>query len=304
MARVSLVLRSPRAPWSRTLTGAEAALAIPGGRERAHGMPSAPAHRNALRESFMGKDKGTWRATPGPRRDVDFPRRISLGSTFLPADLTGSYQCSWNEASVLVRSEAASRGLGVASTLRSYRMMAATSNRPKSTWSPWGLEYARTPGRYVFGTDPSDFALQVAALVEPGDRTLDLGCGEGRDSVFFAELGAVVTGIDLSADGVEKARRLARARGVRVGWRVGPMTDVLPAGPFDLVFSCGSIHYVPRKRRVELFTRLQAMTSPGGLHAHLVFTDSLVHEEKGEVVDYFKPGELDELFREWRIVTR
>ena len=183
-------------------------------------------------------------------------------------------------------------------------VMATTAQGPKPTWSPWGLEYARTPGRYVFGTDPSDFALEIAWLVEPGDHVLDLGCGEGRDSVFFAELGAVVTGIDLSPEGVEKARRLARARGVRVRWRVGPMLDMLPAGTFDLVFSCGSIHYVPRPQRTVLFERLKGMTRPGGHHAHAVFTDRLVHEEKGEVVEYFEPGELDEPFEGWQTVTR
>src|SRR5262252_1054743 len=183
-------------------------------------------------------------------------------------------------------------------------VMRPTSKVSKATWSPWALEYRRTPGRYVFGTDPSAFALDISWLVRPGDHVLDLGCGEGRDSVFFAELGGMVTGIDLSADGLEKARRLARARNVRVEWIEGPMTDALPAARFDLIFSCGSIHYVARHRRLALFDRLKAMTRPGGLHAHVVFTDRLVHEEKGEVVDYFEPGELDESYRDWLTFRR
>jgi tellurite methyltransferase len=182
--------------------------------------------------------------------------------------------------------------------------MSTTVQGSKATWSPWALEYARTPGRYVFGTAPSEFAQEIAWLVRPGDHVLDLGCGEGRDSVFFAELGGVVTGIDLSVEGLEKARHLARARGVRVSWREGPMTDVLPAGPFDLIFSCGSIHYVPRDRRTVLFERLKAMTRPAGHHAHVVFTDRLVHEEKGEVVEYFKLDELDESFVGWQTLRR
>ena len=96
--------------------------------------------------------------------------------------------------------------------------MPSASQRSKTTWSPWAQEYARTPERYVFGTAPSDFALEVARLVRPGDYVLDLGCGEGRDSVFFAERGAVVFGVDPSEAGLAKARRLAQARGVRVRW--------------------------------------------------------------------------------------
>src|SRR5882672_4588405 len=108
--------------------------------------------------------------------------------------------------------------------------MPSASQRSKTTWSPWAREYARTPERYVFGTAPSDFALEVARLVRPGDYVLDLGCGEGRDSVFFAERGAVVFGVDPAAEGLDKARRLARRLGVRVRWIEGGMIDALPAG--------------------------------------------------------------------------
>ncbi len=99
------------------------------------------------------------------------------------------------------------------------------------TWSPWAREYARDPERYVFGTAPSDWAREIARFVRPGDAVLDLGCGEGRDSVFFAELGAIVTGVDPAAGGLDKARRLARRRRVRVRWIEGGMTEALPGGP-------------------------------------------------------------------------
>jgi tellurite methyltransferase len=180
--------------------------------------------------------------------------------------------------------------------------MRGASSAPMTTWSPWAREYARDPERYVFGTAPSDWAREIARLVQPGDAVLDLGCGEGRDSVFFAELGASVTGVDLAADGLAKARRLARRRGVRVRWIEGGMTDALPPGRFDLIFSCGTIHYVPRAARRRLFRRLAAMTRPGGHQAHVVFTDRLVHEEKGEIVDYFTAGELREAFVEWQVL--
>jgi tellurite methyltransferase len=173
---------------------------------------------------------------------------------------------------------------------------------PIRTWSPWAREYARDPERYIFGTAPSDWARQIARFVRPGDAVLDLGCGEGRDSVFFAGLGAVVTGIDPAAGGLDKARRLSRRRGVHVRWIEGGMTEALPAGRFDLIFSCGSIHYVPRAERIHLFRRLAAMTRPGGYQAHVVFTDRHVHEEKGEIVDYFTAGELREAFVEWQIL--
>jgi len=175
------------------------------------------------------------------------------------------------------------------------------------TRSPWAREYARAPETYIWGTEASVLARQVSGRLPPGARVLDLGCGEGRDSVFFAGRGFEVTGVDIARAGLSKAERLAASRGVRVRWVRGDIGGVpgrrLADQAFDLVYSCGSIHYVPRASRGRLFRRLRALTRPGGLHAHIVFTDRLIHPEKGERIDYFASGELAALYADWEIVA-
>lgn len=170
--------------------------------------------------------------------------------------------------------------------------------------SPWAREYRRTPKRYIWGTEPSSFACRVAPLLPAGGRILDLGCGEGRDSVFFAAEGFEVMAVDASRAGIAKARRLAEARGVSVHWLIGDMVRVGYPGSFDLVYSCGAIHYLRRQTRVRFLSRLQSLTRPGGLHAHVVFTDREVYVEKGEVIDYFVPGELARAYAHWLILYR
>ena len=73
---------------------------------------------------------------------------------------------------------------------------------------------------------------------------------------------------------------------------------------FDLIYSCGAIHYVPRAVRVNLIPGLKAITREHGLHAHIVFTDRAVYVEKGERIDYFAPGELTAFYPDWAILTR
>jgi tellurite methyltransferase len=170
------------------------------------------------------------------------------------------------------------------------------------TRSPWARAYARTPRLYIWGTTASDFARRVRPLVDPPARVLELGAGEGRDAVYFARHGLAVTALEVSAAGLRKARRLAAARGVRVRWVQGDMARVPVAGRFGLVYSCGSLHYVPRAARGRLLARFGALTAPGGYHAHVVFTDRRVYVEQGEVVDYFRTGELAALYAGWRIV--
>lgn len=168
--------------------------------------------------------------------------------------------------------------------------------------NPWAREYLRRPKDYIWGTDPSPLAKELSALLGPGARVLDLGCGEGRDSVFFAVRGFEVTGVDASLAGLRKAERLARGHGVEVRWLHGDMARLPLDGPFDLVYSCGAIHYVPRRERARLFPRLKALTPPGGYHAHVVFTDRAVYREKGEVIDYYAPGELGRAYADWQIL--
>lgn len=178
------------------------------------------------------------------------------------------------------------------------------SGRQRPTHNPWPAEYVRTPNSYIWGTEPSLLARELAEMLPPGARVLDLGCGEGRDSVFFAARGFDVTGLDTSPAGLEKAQRLAAAHGVFVRWVRAALPQIPAAGPFDLVYSCGSIHYVPRRKRRRLCQHMHALTAPGGWHAHVVFTDALIYREMGEVIDYFHPGELAESYVDWAIIRR
>jgi tellurite methyltransferase len=167
--------------------------------------------------------------------------------------------------------------------------------------SPWHDEYVKRPADYVFGRRPSDFALLVARLLPAGARVLELGCGEGRDCLYFAAQGYRVTGVEISDAGLAKGRRLAEERGLSVRWVQGDMADVPVEGAFELVYSCGAIHYVPRRARAEFFARLRRLSPPAGLQAHLVFTDRVIYREKGEHIDYFSPGEIRRIFRSWRV---
>lgn len=79
-----------------------------------------------------------------------------------------------------------------------------------------------------------------------GARVLDLGCGSGPYSVWLAEAGAHVVGLDLSHMMVSLALERARGRNVKADFRVADIRDPLPFSDaeFDLVFSSTALHYV------------------------------------------------------------
>lgn len=49
---------------------------------------------------------------------------------------------------------------------------------------------------------PSQFAAFVAQEIAPGSAIFDVGCGNGRDSLFFAELGFKVVALDASENAI------------------------------------------------------------------------------------------------------
>jgi glycosyltransferase involved in cell wall biosynthesis/SAM-dependent methyltransferase len=118
----------------------------------------------------------------------------------------------------------------------------------------------------------TDFANMASVLaLPPGSRILDVGCGSGWLSEYFARLGYVVTGIDISDDLV----RMARDRVGRVPFDVDHETplrcrfltqdiEIEPlAEKFDAVICYDSLHHFEDERTV--FRHLAAMLDVGGL---------------------------------------
>jgi arsenite methyltransferase len=101
----------------------------------------------------------------------------------------------------------------------------------------------------------------------PGERVLDLGSGAGTDSLVAAQMvgaGGRVTGIDMTAAMLVKARSAATAMGVTNVAFVEGEAERLPFSDasFDVVISNGVIDLVPDKDAV--FAELYRVLAPGG----------------------------------------
>jgi SAM-dependent methyltransferase len=75
---------------------------------------------------------------------------------------------------------------------------------------------------------------------KPGERILDLGCGDGVLTAKLAEAGAEVLGIDFSAEQVEGARALGLEA------EVGSGEELTFDSEFDAVFSNAALHWMLR----------------------------------------------------------
>ena len=124
----------------------------------------------------------------------------------------------------------------------------------------WDARYAGD--ELVWTATPNQFLVTEVAGLSPG-TAVDLACGEGRNSVWLAEQGWTVTGVDFSPAGLAKGARLAQARGVEVAWVESTVQEwVPPAGGLDLV----AVFYLqlPEPQRGSALTLAASAVGPGG----------------------------------------
>jgi 2-polyprenyl-3-methyl-5-hydroxy-6-metoxy-1,4-benzoquinol methylase len=96
-----------------------------------------------------------------------------------------------------------------------------------------------------------------------GKHLLDVGCGLGESSVYFALRGAHVTAIDLSPGMVDCAMALAKTHGVSIRGVVQSGEELeVPEEQFDIVYVANTIHHVTDKDR--LFRQIHKALKPGG----------------------------------------
>ncbi|MCH6471906.1 SAM-dependent methyltransferase [Sinomonas terrae] len=135
-----------------------------------------------------------------------------------------------------------------------------TTEGPSEFWNSFYSERER-----VWSGKPNPALVREVETVAPA-RALDLGCGEGADAIWLAERGWTVTGVDVSAVALSRARQHAEDAGVasRVEWLERDLAEWEPEGEYDLV-SAQFLHSPVELPRDRILRRAAETVAPGGL---------------------------------------
>jgi len=129
--------------------------------------------------------------------------------------------------------------------------------------SIWDERYAQDG--YLFGTEPNDFLVSQLHLLKPGMSCLAVADGEGRNGVWLAQQGLLVLSVEASPVALEKAKKLARQRGVAIDFEQADLAH-WPWGEnrFDAVAAI-FIQFAPPALREQMFAGIKRCLKPGGL---------------------------------------
>ncbi|MBL4866122.1 MAG: methyltransferase domain-containing protein [Pseudomonadales bacterium] len=108
--------------------------------------------------------------------------------------------------------------------------------------------------------------LATKAGIKPNDQVLDAGCGIGGSCVWLANnIGAQVTGINITAYQLQKAQRIVRKQGIEDKVRFEKMSFLdtsFDDNTFDVVWGMESVCYAENKE--EFLTEAFRILKPGG----------------------------------------
>ncbi|WP_138378774.1 class I SAM-dependent methyltransferase [Luteithermobacter gelatinilyticus] len=136
-------------------------------------------------------------------------------------------------------------------------------------------------------TKPDDFLMQEVRTLKPG-RALDLGAGQGADSIALAQQGWQVTAVDFSAAAIRDLARAAAQAGVRITTHIGDILDFSSPKKFDLIYLC-FIH-LPKADRTRLLAQIGDLLVPGGVVLYIGLT-GVDFEDQAAQEDLFAPAE-------------
>jgi len=102
----------------------------------------------------------------------------------------------------------------------------------------WNLRF-ESEETYL-GEMPSPFLFREIERIRrlaPGKRALDIACGEGRNSIFLAQQGFLVTALDISDVGLGKAAKRAEKEGLPVDFQQVDLDGYHFTEQFDLIIN-------------------------------------------------------------------
>ena len=112
--------------------------------------------------------------------------------------------------------------------------------------------------------EPSDFAKFVLPYMETHKKIMDIGCGNGRDSIYFSQNGLEVTGVDASEEAISHLNQYNMKNSMFVCDDF-VTCKALYQVQYDYFYSRWTIHAVSEKQEWELLKNVSSAIKKKGL---------------------------------------
>ncbi|MDQ4427810.1 tellurite resistance methyltransferase TehB [Yokenella regensburgei] len=144
--------------------------------------------------------------------------------------------------------------------------------------------------------------VHAATIVAPG-KTLDLGCGNGRNSLYLAANGFDVTAWDKNPNSIQNLENTRREEGLEnLHSAIQDLNNLSFDGEYDFILSTVVLMFLEAKTIPGLIANMQRCTKPGGYNLIVAAMDT---EDYPCTVGFpfaFKPQELSNYYAGWELL--
>ena len=165
----------------------------------------------------------------------------------------------------------------------------------------WENEYLNKE-KSTFG-NPSKEVEDIVSLLPKGAKILDVGCGDGRHSLYLATLGFQVDAFDISESAINKIDYLKEQNNLNINTYVCDVLEFEFKYKYDLIIVHGVLQFIEREKQTEIIELLKNWTEVNGYHIVALFTDEepVPEDLKDVMVGVFKNEEIKDYYSEWEI---
>lgn len=114
-------------------------------------------------------------------------------------------------------------------------------------------------------TKPSAFAIDILGYLKQGNKLVELGCGNGRDSILFSEKGIDVVAIDQSEQSINNLKAKYCKNGINFIADDFIETKFLEEKEFHYAYSRFTIHSISEQEEDKLVKRVYSSLKDQGL---------------------------------------
>ncbi|KNC91945.1 tellurite resistance methyltransferase TehB [Trabulsiella odontotermitis] len=144
--------------------------------------------------------------------------------------------------------------------------------------------------------------LHAATIIPPG-KTLDLGCGNGRNSLYLAANGFDVTAWDKNPMSINNLETIRKEEGLdNLQTAINDLNALNFDGEYDFILSTVVLMFLEAKTIPGLIDNMQRCTKAGGYNLIVAAMDT---EDYPCTVGFpfaFKPQELSNYYTDWELL--